>query len=146
MTIAEDFHFLITAAVAQWHDMEWLKKHLPANAPFTLEDVTEGFSCQILTGPKSRAILAATSDGDLRVALADASDREDCRPALPVCARFLRRRTGLGNPQQGADTPAIFDAVWAEGQKHGLKPFGMFALDSLRIEKELPRLEGRPFH
>jgi dimethylglycine dehydrogenase len=33
------------------------------------------------------------------------------------------------------DTPAIFDAVWAAGQKHGLKPFGMFALDSLRIEK-----------
>ena len=34
-----------------------------------------------------------------------------------------------------ADTPAIFDAVWQAGQKHGLKPFGMFALDSLRLEK-----------
>jgi dimethylglycine dehydrogenase len=34
-----------------------------------------------------------------------------------------------------ADTPAILDAVWAEGRKHGLKPFGMFALDSLRVEK-----------
>ena len=33
------------------------------------------------------------------------------------------------------DTAAIFDAVWAAGQKHGLKPFGMFALDSLRLEK-----------
>ncbi len=29
----------------------------------------------------------------------------------------------------------MFDAVWAAGQKHGLKPFGMFALDSLRLEK-----------
>ncbi len=34
MTIAEDFHFLITAAVAQWHDMEWLKKHMPQDAAF----------------------------------------------------------------------------------------------------------------
>ena len=25
--------------------------------------------------------------------------------------------------------------MWAAGQKHGLKPFGMFALDSLRLEK-----------
>ena len=33
------------------------------------------------------------------------------------------------------DTPAIFDAVWDAGQGFGLKPFGMFALDSLRIEK-----------
>ena len=33
------------------------------------------------------------------------------------------------------DTAPIFDAVWAAGQKHGLKPFGMYALDSLRLEK-----------
>ncbi len=33
------------------------------------------------------------------------------------------------------DTAEIFDAVWEAGQKHGLKPFGMFALDSLRLEK-----------
>ena len=33
------------------------------------------------------------------------------------------------------DTPTVFDAVWAAGQTHGLKPFGMFALDSLRLEK-----------
>ena len=33
------------------------------------------------------------------------------------------------------DTAAVFDAVWAAGRKHGLKPFGMFALDSLRLEK-----------
>ena len=32
-------------------------------------------------------------------------------------------------------TGPVFDAVWAAGQKHGLKPFGMFALDSLRLEK-----------
>ncbi len=31
--------------------------------------------------------------------------------------------------------PAVFDALWAAGQPHGLKPFGMFALDSLRVEK-----------
>ncbi len=34
-----------------------------------------------------------------------------------------------------ADMPAVFDAVWAAGQPHGLKPFGMYALDSLRVEK-----------
>ena len=29
MALAEDFFFLITAAVAEWHDFEWLQKHLP---------------------------------------------------------------------------------------------------------------------
>ena len=33
------------------------------------------------------------------------------------------------------DTPAIWDTIWAAGQGHGLRPFGMFALNSLRVEK-----------
>ena len=34
MALAEDFISLITAAAAQWHDFEWLEKHLPADARF----------------------------------------------------------------------------------------------------------------
>ena len=34
-----------------------------------------------------------------------------------------------------AATPEVFDAVWDAGGAHGLRPFGMFALDSLRLEK-----------
>ena len=65
MTIDEDFFFLITAAVAEWHDFEWLKKHLPQNTEITLGNVTDAFSCQILSGPKSRELLAEVTDADL---------------------------------------------------------------------------------
>ena len=34
-----------------------------------------------------------------------------------------------------ADTPKVWDAVMAAGAPLGLKPFGMFALNSLRVEK-----------
>ena len=34
-----------------------------------------------------------------------------------------------------ADTAAVWDAVMAAGAPMGLRPFGMFALNSLRIEK-----------
>jgi aminomethyltransferase len=33
--------------------------------------------------------------------------------------------------------PAVWDAVWAAGQPHGLKPMGLVALDMLRIEAGL---------
>ncbi len=33
------------------------------------------------------------------------------------------------------DTPAVWDAVMAAGTPLGLKPFGMFALNALRVEK-----------
>ena len=35
------------------------------------------------------------------------------------------------------DAPAVWDAVWEEGQEHGLKPLGLDALDLVRIESGL---------
>ena len=61
--LGEDDLLLITAATAQSHDREWLLRHLAPG--LTLRDETVEWSTQILTGPKSRAILAAVSDADL---------------------------------------------------------------------------------
>ena len=33
------------------------------------------------------------------------------------------------------NTASVHDAIWDSGEAHGLKPFGMFALNSLRLEK-----------
>ncbi|MFC6445833.1 GcvT family protein [Shinella zoogloeoides] len=135
MMLDEDFFFLITAATAQWHDFEWLTKHLPKDAAFTIDDVTDNFSCQILSGPNSRAILADVSDADLSKGWLT---HQSCQIAGRWCQLVrvsFAGELGWEIHTKIEDTAAIFDAVWAAGQKHGLKPFGMEALDSLRIEK-----------
>ncbi|GMB80580.1 FAD-dependent oxidoreductase [Shinella zoogloeoides] len=135
MMLEEDFFFLITAATAQWHDFEWLTKHLPKDAAFTIEDVTDNFSCQILSGPNSRAILAEVSDADLAKGWLT---HQSCQIAGRWCQLVrvsFAGELGWEIHTKIEDTAAIFDAVWAAGLKHGLKPFGMEALDSLRIEK-----------
>lgn len=135
MMLAEDFFFLITAATAQWHDLEWLQKHLPHDAAFTIDDVTDAFSCQILSGPSSRAILADVSDADLSKGWLT---HQSCQIAGRWCQLVrvsFAGELGWEIHTKIEDTAAIFDAVWEAGQKHGLKPFGMEALDSLRIEK-----------
>lgn len=135
MMLAEDFFFLITAATAQWHDLEWLRKNLPENAAFTIDDVTEGFSCQILSGPNSRVILAEVTDADLSKGWLT---HQSCRIADHWCQLVrvsFAGELGWEIHTKIEDTAIIFDAVWQAGQKHGLKPFGMEALDSLRIEK-----------
>jgi dimethylglycine dehydrogenase len=135
MMLAEDFFFLITAATAQWHDLEWLQKHLPKDAAFTIDDVTDAFSCQILSGPSSRAILADVSDADLSKGWLT---HQSCQIAGRWCQLVrvsFAGELGWEIHTKIEDTAAIFDAVWEAGQKHGLKPFGMEALDSLRIEK-----------
>ncbi len=135
MRRGEDEITLITAAVAQWHDFEWLKNHMRKDAAFTLTDRTDDYSTQILSGPNARAILADVCDADLSLPwLTHQDTRIAGRPAKLVRVSFAGElgweiHTGI------SDTAAVFDAVWAAGQKHGLKPFGMFALDSLRLEK-----------
>ncbi|HHV68988.1 MAG TPA: FAD-dependent oxidoreductase [Ochrobactrum intermedium] len=131
----EDDFVLITAATAQWHDRDWLVKHLPIDGVITVEDVTTEYSCQILTGPASREILARVADADLSKGwlthqLAFIGGRT-CRLVRVSFAGEL----GWEIHSNVEHTAAIFDAIWEAGQKHGLKPFGMFALDSLRLEK-----------
>ncbi|CAM5416675.1 dimethylglycine dehydrogenase [Aquamicrobium terrae] len=126
---------LITAAVAQWHDFEWLKSHMPQDAAFALTDRTEDFSTQILSGPNSRRYLAEVCDADLSLPwLTHQETKIAGRPARLVRVSFAGE-LGWEIHSKIADTEVIFDAVWAAGQKQGLKPFGMFALDSLRLEK-----------
>jgi dimethylglycine dehydrogenase len=124
---------LITAATAQVHDRDWLVNHL--DAVLTLTDHTIEWSTQILTGPKSREILAAVSDADL------SKGWLTCQTATLAGAEvFLMRVSFAGElgweiHSKVADTARVWDAVMAAGVPLGLRPFGMFALNSLRVEK-----------
>jgi dimethylglycine dehydrogenase len=135
MAISEDFFFLITAATAQLHDYEWLSKHMPKDAAFSLGDVTEAFSCQVLTGPKARDILAEVADADLGKGWLTHQSCQIAGRWLQLVRVSFAGELGWELHTKIEDTEAVFDAVWAAGLKHGLKPFGMEALDSLRIEK-----------
>src|SRR5690606_35614978 len=81
------------------------------------------------------AILADVSDADLQKGWLT---HQSCRIAGRWCQLVrvsFAGELGWEIHSKTADTAAIFDAVWAAGEKHGLRPFGMEALDSLRIEK-----------
>ena len=135
MALGEDSFLLITAALAQWHDRDWLAKHLPADGAVTITDETEAFSCQVLTGPRSREILAPVCDADLTEGwLTHQKATIAGRPCLVARVSFAGE-LGWEIHSRVADTPAVFDAVWEAGKPMGLRPFGMYALDSLRLEK-----------
>ncbi|UCI04963.1 GcvT family protein [Mesorhizobium sp. B1-1-8] len=131
----EDLMTLITAAVAQWHDFEWLKSRMPADAAFMLTDRTDEYSTQILAGPNSRKILAEVCDADLTLAWLTHQETTIAGRWTKLVRVSFAGELGWEIHTKVADTGAVFDAVWAAGQKHGLKPFGMYALDSLRLEK-----------
>ncbi|SDA45009.1 GcvT family protein [Mesorhizobium qingshengii] len=131
----ENVMTLITAAVAQWHDFEWLKSRMPRDAAFKLIDRTEEFSTQILAGPNSRKILADVCEADLALPWLTHQETKIAGRWAKLVRVSFAGELGWEIHTRVDDTAAIFDAVCAAGQKHGLKPFGMYALDSLRLEK-----------
>ncbi|MEK0164891.1 FAD-dependent oxidoreductase [Phaeobacter sp. A36a-5a] len=125
----EDHFTLITAGSAQWHDFEILKKALPEG--LTLTDRTTEFATMIVTGPKSRELLAGISDADL--SLGWLTHQEATVAGKPA---FLARVSFAGELGwevhcANAHQTEIYEALLAGGAK----PFGMYALNSLRIEK-----------
>ena len=135
MALDENFFFLITAATAQWHDFEWLQKHLPKDSAITLADMTDDFTCEILSGPKSRDILADVTDADLTKPWLTHQSAQIAGHWCQLVRVSFAGELGWEIHTKIADTKPVFEAIMAAGKKHGLKQFGMFALNALRLEK-----------
>ena len=131
--LAEDEMVLITAATAQSHDWEWLQRHLVAG--LSLTDHTTEWSTQILTGPKARAILAEVSNADLAKGWLTHQTARIAGAEVWLCRVSFAGELGWEIHSKVADTEAVWNAVCRAGKGHGLRPFGMFALNSLRVEK-----------
>ncbi len=126
----EDSFTLITAAAAQWHDRELLAKDLPAD--LTLVDLTREYNTFIVTGPKSRALFEGlNTEADLTTGWLTHQDATVAGIACRLVRVSFAGELGWEIHALNADAPALYQAVLDAGAT----PFGMYALDSLRIEK-----------
>ena len=129
MRIADDEILLITAAAAQWHDFELIYKSLPEG--LSLVDLTKDYSTLVVTGPESRTLLAGMTDADLTQPWLTHQEA----PVAGQSARLVRvsfaGELGWEIHAVNANIPAIYDALIAGGAK----PYGMFAMNALRLEK-----------
>ena len=130
MRHGEDHFTLITAATAQWHDYEVLAKALPDH--LTLTDHTTEYGTLIVTGPKSRALFEEIgADADLQAGWLSLQKAHVAGKACMLARVSFAGELGWEIHAANADLPALYDAVTGAGAK----PFGMWALNSLRMEK-----------
>ena len=129
MRHSDDHFTLITAAVAQWHDFDFLSSTLPEG--LSLTDHSDDYSTLIVSGPQSRALMAGICDGDLSAPwLSQMACNVAGKPALIARVSFAGE-LGWEVHTPSAQAQEIYDAILAGGAK----PFGMYALNSMRIEK-----------
>ncbi|WP_371154678.1 FAD-dependent oxidoreductase [Jannaschia sp. 2305UL9-9] len=126
---AEDRFTLITAAVARAHDHDLLAHALTPG--LTLTDTTEAMSCLLVTGPMSRDLLAPITDGDLTAPWLSVAETTALGHNIRLQRVSFAGELGweIHGPRDAI--PAIYDAL----TKAGATPFGMFALESMRLEK-----------
>jgi len=129
--VEEDLFVLVTAAAAQDHDHEWLERALPEDARITIEDWTEAMGTLIVAGQNSREVIGAICEADLTLPWLSFQETEIAGHWVALLRVSFTGELGWEIYAETENMPAIYDAVLAQGAK----PFGMFALDSLRIEK-----------
>ena len=95
----EDRFYVVTGTGFRTHDLAWIAQNVPAGLDVTLTDVTEDWGTLSLMGPRSRDVLAATTDADLSndaVPFGVGTRDHDRRQAGARTTRHLCRRTRLG--------------------------------------------------
>jgi aminomethyltransferase len=138
----DDGTFRWTAADPQ---LRWLRMNA-AGLDVAIEDVTESTAAVALQGPRSRDVLEAATGrpfADLGYFRRRTATIGSGRRALPVDVSRTGYTGDLGYELwvDAGRAVALWDALWAAGQDHGIRPAGMLALDVVRLEAGLILLE-----
>jgi len=135
---SEDSYYLLSAAGAELRDLDHLMQGRLKGENVTITNVTDDRGVLVLAGPKSRDVLAAISDTDVtNESFRWLSGKEISVAGKTVRAMRINYVGELGwelHPEMG-DLAEIYTAIWDAGQQHGIADFGLYAVNSLRIEK-----------
>ncbi|MCX2965977.1 GcvT family protein [Gordonia aquimaris] len=119
-------------------DFDWITRHLPADGSVTLRDITTATCCLGLWGPLARDVLAPLTPADLtNDGLRYFRAMTTTVGAVPVTLMRVSYVGELGWEiyTSAANGRALWDAVMAAGEPHGIIAAGRIAFNSLRIEK-----------
>jgi dimethylglycine dehydrogenase len=130
--------YLVSAGAWQRLDHDWLQKHMPQDGSVRFANLTDAIGVLVIAGPKARALMQRVSADDFsNEAFPWLTGKEILVGLAPTKALRVNFVGELGwelhHPIEYQNH--IFDRLIEAGADLGLKPFGIRAMDSLRIEK-----------
>ena len=138
MRESADSFYLVSAGAFQRLDHDWILKWMPKDGSVQFENLTNNTGVLVVSGPKARDLMQRVSNDDftnenfkwLSSRMVDVGN-------APVNAMRVNFVGELGwelhHPIEYQNH--IFDKLMDAGQDLGLKPFGIRAMNSLRVEK-----------
>jgi dimethylglycine dehydrogenase len=136
--IREGEYFCVTASVGKRHDQHWLMENLPADGSVCMEDVTYKLGCLVIAGPKSRGVLAKAGYDDVSNEAFPFGTSREIYVGRVKCR--VNRMNYVGELGYEIFHPiesqiSVFQTLMDAGGAFDLKMFGMYAMDSMRLEK-----------
>jgi dimethylglycine dehydrogenase len=130
--------YLVSAGALERHDSDYLMKLLPTDGSVTLQKVTTQYGVFVLAGPRARDLLGKLTETDLSNAafpwLTGKMISVGAATALAMRVNYVGELGWeLHHPIEMQNY--LFDLLFEAGAEFDLKPFGIKAMDSLRLEK-----------
>ena len=136
--VQPDHYYVVGAAAAEDHDVDWLNRHAPRDGTVHIKNVTEERAVLTVAGPRSREVLAELTDADLsNAAFPWMRARSITIEGVSILALRVSYVGELGWElhMPMAALPDIYQGVLGAGASHGIVDFGYRALESMRMEK-----------
>jgi dimethylglycine dehydrogenase len=130
--------YLVSAGAYERHDWDYWQKALPRDGSVLMQKVTTQYGVLVLAGPHARDVLQPLTDTDLSNKsfpwLTGRHISVGVAQARALRVNFVGELGWeLHHPIEMQNY--IFDLLFEAGRKYGLKPFGIKAMDSMRLEK-----------
>ena len=135
---AADAFYLVSAGAWQRLDHDYLQRLMPADGSVRFADLTSVLGVLVVAGPQSRTLLQRVSNADFSNSafpwLSAQAVNIGMAQAMAMRVNFIGELGWeLHHPMETQNQ--IFDALFEAGADLSLKPFGIRAMDALRLEK-----------
>ncbi len=136
--LGEDRFYALSAAAAEQRDLDWLRQSLRPGEAVRIENVTEERGVLVLSGPRSRELLRRLTDAPLgNEEFPWLTARDISVAGHPVRALRVSYVGELGWELHApiGSMASLYAALWEHGGPFGIANYGLYAVNSMRIEK-----------
>ena len=136
--LADDRFYLLSSIAAERRDLDFLTQLRRPGEDIRVDNVTDRHGVLVVAGPRSRDLLTGLTNEDLgNAAFPWLTARELKLGGVGLRALRVNYVGELGWELHvpTGDMKRLYDLVWRAGEPLGIADFGLYALNSLRMEK-----------
>ncbi len=136
--LADDHFYILSGAAWEIRDLDALRAAQRPGEDVSVTNVSDDIGVLVVAGPRARDTLAPITEGDLsNESFRWLTGQQRSIAGIPVRALRVNYVGSLGwELHCPMDRLAeLYAALWQAGDRHGIADFGVYAVNSLRLEK-----------